>query len=145
MIQCRQCGQTYGDDASYCNRCGAQLHEGTVDNILDSAEINQEIKQRSRAEKRLAKVLLVLMLLLPFAVAFGVITQVSTLGQKLVLLVLLEALAGGALILAAKRLSGPLPVLLTLSLLLLALPLWGSIIGVFLLYCVFNARGYSSQ
>lgn len=106
MIQCSQCGSTFADEATYCNRCGLELNDHTAQTVFDHDQLTEVSKARKQDTKYLRFTLIAIAAFTPFALwAFDFVALPSG-ASKLFLLLLIE-LSSALCLLSLRSGTGP--------------------------------------
>ena len=90
MIACRNCGQTYTDDATYCNVCGTDLNENTTDIVYDQGELTNDSIRITKRVTQIQQLLIAISVVSPFILFTTRFSLLPAIQHRLVYVVLVE-------------------------------------------------------
>ncbi|PCK08847.1 MAG: hypothetical protein COA42_07105 [Alteromonadaceae bacterium] len=138
MLQCKQCGEVYEDNSSYCNACNITLSEQGTAYVMD----NQALKQQSIDDRKTTllfkNTLIVVLLLFPFTAFLGGISFIYKTGEKAIITIIIEALCIAAFYFLKKDAELARKIIFALAFLLTILFPMASVAGIFLLALLFK-------
>ena len=92
MKACKECGQLYDDDATYCNRCQLDLNDHSTDHVIDQTQLEKEVQQRQKHAAFLFKCIMAIAIIVPFILGVNLFSVFTSFTGKLAYVGLVECL-----------------------------------------------------